>query len=161
MAVDSVTSTVKTFYYNQTSQSGGVFANVTSILIGEGISNPMTTTFDVSDKCLFFGVGNHVYKYNGSIYQNISLPSGWTLATYDDTYQIAIVNNTIYQFSSGTYSSVYSTNPATPFYQNKMIFYQPSKILIYSYVQNGSFYPFRVHSLGWNNSNWNNINVSL
>jgi hypothetical protein len=56
-------------------------------------------------------VGDHVYNYNGSAYNNLSLRNDWTGATFDDTYQIAIVNNSIYHFSAGFYTSVFNMNP--------------------------------------------------
>lgn len=159
--MDSLSSKVKVFYYNQTSKIGSVFADITSILVGEGVTNPTATVLDVSNMCLFLSVGNHVYRYNGSVYKNISLPSGWANANFDDTYQIAIFNNSIYQYISGAYTSVYTTNSTSSFYSTKFILYQPTKILVYSYVKNGSLYPFRVHCLMFNGTKWNNIKTFL
>ncbi len=122
-----------------------------------------TTRFDVSNRCSFLSIGNSVYAYNttSTAYNKLTLPSGWTNAAFDDTYQIAIVNNSIYQFSAGSYSIKYTTEVSKPFYTNKLIYYLPSKVVVYSWVRNATQYPFRVHSLTWNGTNWVNINISL
>jgi hypothetical protein len=66
VAFDSINNLAKVFYYNQTTRTGEIKADVTAILAAENVADPSTVQFDVSDKCKFFKIGTSIYHYNGT-----------------------------------------------------------------------------------------------
>jgi len=88
----------------------------------------------------------------------VSVPSGWTGAAYDDTYHVAIFNNSIYRFNMSSNSYVYAYNSTTsPFLANKNIFYNENKLIVYSTAGSSPTFQYKVQAFFRNGTTWNNV----
>ncbi len=67
---------------------------------------------------------------------NQSVPTNFTNAAFDETFQTAVINGTIYQYyePDNRYYSIYT--PTQPFLQDKQIFLNVDKLIILSSITN-------------------------
>jgi hypothetical protein len=164
-AYDSGSSATKLFYYNQTTRLAEEKADISAILLSEGIANPAIANIGVSHECMFFSIGDIVYSSNTTNYNNVTVPDGWSGVAFDPTYKIAVFGVNIYEYDiqNNRYNS--ALNPAKPVLQNKYVNLNNDKLIIFSYQNDNSVSPpvtqYRVHCLYYSETSWKFTNLEI
>jgi hypothetical protein len=94
--------------------------------------------FDVSDECTFFKVGTSIYHYDGSQYVNVTItdnmnaPTNFMNAVFDETFKIAVVNGTVYEYSvsNNRYYPAYTPDSSVAILAEQKIFLNQDKLII-------------------------------
>jgi hypothetical protein len=113
-AYDSGSTATKLFYYNQTTRLAEEKADISAILLSEGIANPAVVNIGVSHKCMFFSIGDIVYSSNTTNYNNVTVPDGWSGVAFDPTYKIAVFGGNIYEYYQPNNRYYGVLNPTKP-----------------------------------------------
>jgi hypothetical protein len=121
---------------------------------------------------MFLKIDTSIYYYNGTEYiktninDNQNAPTNFLNAVFDETFKIAVVNGTVYQYTVSTnlYTPVYTPDQTQSILTNQKVFLNQDKLIILSSSTNSASPPesqYRLHCLRYNGTNWLNIDVAL